>query len=96
MQDYQKQSRKVEVRKRTWKLSVLYDFTINSKYVILFQFESNKKSSKKRRKNSQKQNHQGGNATLRPVGGKVPNLPLKREFSKISGMTRDVIGFKME
>ena len=36
----------------------------------------------------QKQNYQGGNATLRPVGGKVPNLPLKREFSKISGMTK--------
>ena len=31
---------------------------------------------------------------MRPVGGKVPNLPLKREFSKISGMTRDVIGLK--
>ena len=73
-----------------------FDFTINSEYVILFQFESNKKSSKKRRKNSQKQNYQDGNATLRPEGGKVAYLPLKRELSKISGMSRDVIGFKME
>ena len=61
--------------------------------------ESNKKSSKKGgkiRKNSEKQKYQGGNATLRPEGGKVAYLPLKRESSKISGMSRDVIGFKME
>ena len=51
---------------------------------------------KKGGKIRKKQNYQGGNATLRPVGGKVPNLPLKRELSEISGMTRDVIGFKME
>ena len=33
---------------------------------------------------------------MRPEGGKVAYLPLKRELSKISGMSRDVIGFKME
>ena len=35
-----KKSRKVEVRKITWNFLFCFDFTINSKYVILFHFES--------------------------------------------------------
>ena len=65
-----------------------FDFTMNSKYVIFFHFESNQISSKKREKNPQI----FGN--LRKL--KLLYLPLTRENRKFSGMTRDVIGFKME
>ena len=53
----------------------------------------------KKGKNSQKyseKNYEGGNATLRPEGGKAALPPTKRELGNILGMTRDVIGFKME
>ena len=39
-----------ENRKFTENFLICFDFTINSKYVILFHFESNQKSSKKREK----------------------------------------------
>ena len=43
-----KKSRKLEVRKIPENFLFYFDFTINSEYVILFQFESDKKSSKKK------------------------------------------------
>ena len=42
-----KKSRKVEVRKGPENFLFYFDFTINSEYVILFQFESNQKSLNK-------------------------------------------------
>ena len=42
-----KKSRKVEVRKIPENFLFYFDFTINSEYVILFQFESNQKSLNK-------------------------------------------------
>ena len=88
-----------ENRKFSENFLFCFDFTINSKYVILFHFESNQKSSKKREKirkyfllylpREVKLLY-----LLREV--KLLYLPLTRENRKFSGMTRDVIGFKME
>ena len=50
-----------------------FDFAINSKYVILFHFELNQKSSKKREENIWEL--EGGKATLPPSGGNVALPP---------------------
>ena len=66
-----------------------FDFTINSKYVILFHFESNQKSLEKREKIRKY-------LLYLPREVKLLYLPLPRENRKFSGITRDGIGFKMK
>ena len=60
-----------------------FDFTINSKYVILFHFESNQKSSKKREKSANIWELEGGKATLPPEGAKVALPPCNKGEQEI-------------
>ena len=61
----------MENRKFPGNFLFCFDFTINCKYVILFHFESNQKSSKKGKKSANIWKLEGGKATLPPEGGKV-------------------------